>query len=303
MNSTEEIMSAVLPPRTETEQPLRVDRRSNISRRELIEEYIVPGRPVVLTDAARAWPAMGKITPEYLAAHYGHLTKEVKGTRYTLAEYVDLMRASTPAAPAPYPFSLNMEHAMPELLAELRPDIVYAKSDRVRHPLLPKMFLLNTTPYELFLGGNGASFPYLHVDALFLHTQITQLYGAKEFFLYPPSQQQYMYPRPDNAKVSQVDVLQPDYAKFPLFRQAQPIVFTVQQGETLIFPTGWWHTTKIHEPCISYGRVHLNAGNWDAFARDHFELRKTKHRAFATAALLYSNALGKVLDWHERGTL
>lgn len=277
-----------------------VDKRTNISQRELIKEYVEPGLPVVLIDAARAWPAMGKITPAYLKAHYGHLTRAIKGTTYTLAEYVDLMLASTPAHPAPYPFNLDMQRVLPELLRDLQPDIVYAKSDRVKHPLLPKMLLLNTTPFELFLGGNGAAFPYLHIDALFLHTQITQLYGAKEFFLYSPDQSPYMYPRADNAKTSQIEAFHPDYDKFPLFRHAKPIVFTLEEGETLLFPTGWWHTTKIHEPSISFGRSQLNAGNWDDFAQDHFALRKGKHPVFAAAALLYSKALGKVLDWQEQ---
>lgn len=276
-----------------------IDKRSNISRRELIKEYIEPNIPVVLTDAARAWPAMGKITPAFLKDRYGRLTREVQGASYTLADYVDLMPASTPAQPLPYPFSLDMQQLMPELLPELRPDIVYAKSDRLKHPLLPKMLLLNTTPYELFLGGNGASFPYLHVDALCLHTQITQLYGAKEFFMYSPDQAPYMYPRADNGKVSQVKAFEPDYEQFPLFQHAKPLVFTVEEGETVLFPTGWWHTTKIHGPCISFGRSQLNAGNWNAFAQDHFALRKDKYRVFATAALLYSKALGKVMDWQE----
>lgn len=280
-----------------------IDKRSNLSRRELIKEYIEPGLPVVLADAARAWPAMGKVTPAYLKERYGHLTREVKGTPYTLAEYVDLMPASTPASPLPYPFNLDMQQTMPELLTELRPDIVYAKSDRLKHPLLPKMLLLNTTPYELFLGGNGASFPYLHVDALFMHTQITQLYGAKEFFLYSPDQAPYMYPRADNGKMSQVAAFTPDYEKFPLFKHAKPLVFTLEEGETLLFPTGWWHTTKIHEPCISFGRSQLGANNWEAFARDHFALRRGKYPVFAAAALLYSKALGQLLNWQEKSAV
>lgn len=283
-----------------TPNPAKVDKRSKLSRREFIEQYVEPGLPVVLTDVVGAWPAMGKITPEYLKTHYGHLTRDVKGTTYTLAEYVDLLPTSTPANPLPYPFNLNVTQVMPELLADVEPGVVYGKSDRITHRLLPKMFLLNTTPIELFLGGNGASFPYLHIDALCLHTQITQLYGAKEFFLYPPNQRPYMYPRPDNDKVSQVDIFNPDYEKFPLFRHAKPVVVTVEEGETLFFPTGWWHTTAIHGPCISFARSYLNAGNWDAFVQDHYRLRKPKYPLFASAARLYSQALGKLLDRQEK---
>jgi len=280
-----------------------IDRRSNLSRKELIEQYVEKGIPVVLTDEAVKWPGMGKITPDFFKNKYGHLVKEIKGKKYTVAEYVDLMLASTPENPAPYPCNLNVKDNFPELLAEITPDILYSKSDRVNHPLLPKFLLGSTEVYEFFLGGNGTSFPYLHVDVLFLHTQITQLWGSKEFFLYPPDQSAYMYPRADNPKASQVNPFKPDYEKFPLFKKAKSLTITVQQGETILFPTGWWHTTQIHEPCISLGRVQLNASNWDAFINDNYDLWKYFHPNVAKLAgpvRLYGRALGKLMNLQEK---
>jgi hypothetical protein len=283
-----------------TPTPLTIDKRSNLSQQELLNEYVKPGRPVVLTDVARRWGAMGKFTPAFFKQHYGHLTKEIKGQTYSMAEVADLILTSSPTKPAPYPFNLNMEEFFPELLADLKPEIVFGKSDRVKHPLLPKLMLRGTQVYELFLGGNGACFPYLHVDALYLHTQITQLYGSKEFILFPPDQMPYLYPRADNQKVSQVDIFNPDYEKFPLFRHAAPVRVTVEEGETILFPTKWWHTTQIHEPCISVGRVHLNEWNWTDFNRDNFELRRKKHPAVALATLVYGKALGQLLALQDK---
>jgi histone arginine demethylase JMJD6 len=272
-----------------------IDKRSGLSHQELLHEYVKPGLPVVLTDATRQWTAMGKFTPAFFKQHYGHLTKEIKGHTYSMAEVADLILTSSPANPAPYPFNLNIEEFFPELLADLQPEIVFGKSDRVKHPLLPKLMLRGTQVYELFLGGNGASFPYLHIDALYLHTQITQLYGSKEFILFSPEQTPYLYPRADNKKVAQVDIFNPDYEQFPLFRHATPVRVTVEEGETILFPTKWWHTTQIHEPCISVGRVHLNEWNWTDFNRDNFELRRKKHPAVALATLAYGKALGHLL--------
>lgn len=277
-----------------------IDKRSNISQQELLKEYIEPGIPVVLTDATRDWRAMGKFTPEFFKNTYGNLTKEIKGQTYSLAEVADLILTSTPENPAPYPFNLNIERNFPELLEDLKPEIVFGKSDRVKHPLLPKLMLRATEVYELFLGGNGAGFPYLHVDALFLHTQITQLYGAKEFILYSPDQTPFLYPRSDNQKVSQVNTSAPDYEQFPLFREAKAVKVMVEEGETILFPTKWWHTTKIHEPSISVGRVHLNEWNWTDFNRDNFELRRKKHPAVALATLAYGTVLGHWLNMQEK---
>ena len=265
-------------------------------------EYIKPGIPVVLTDATNEWRAMGKFTPEFFQKHYGHLTKEVKGQTYTMADIVDRIQISTPENVAPYPFCLDVKQLLPEILAEMEPDINLGKPDRARHPMLSKLLLANSVTHELFLGGNGGRFPYLHIDLLFMHTQITQLYGSKEFLLYSPDQTPYLYPKEENTKVSQVDVFNPDHEKFPLFKKARPIRVTVGEGETILFPTKWWHTTQIHEPCISIGRNYLNEWNWSDFVQDNFELRKKKFPVLALAMLAYTKVLGGIMDVQEKLT-
>ena len=277
-----------------------VDKRTNLSQRELMAEYIEPGIPVVLTDATDHWPALGKFTPAFFKKRYGHLTKEIAGQTYRMAEVADLILTSSPENPAPYPFNLNIEKFFPELLEDIKPEIVFGKSDRVKHPLLPKLMLRGTQVYELFMGGNGGAFPFLHIDALFLHTQITQVYGSKEFILYSPDQTPYLYPKADNAKISQVDVFKPDYEGFPLFRNAKPVRVLVEEGETILFPTKWWHTTQIHEPCISVGRVHLNECNWADFNRDNFDVRKKRYPAVAAATLAYGKVLGHLMAMQEK---
>jgi hypothetical protein len=276
-----------------------IDRRSNLSRKELIKEYIEPGRPVVLTDAARRWPGMGKVTPQFIKEKYGHLTKKIKGVEYNFAELIDKVLASTPENPAPYPFNVNVEYYCPEMRKEFKPEIVFGKLDRINHPLLPRFMMSGTEVYEFFIGGRGASFPFLHVDELYLHNQLTQLYGSKEFILFPPDQTQYLYPQPNNPKVSQVDVLHPDYERFPLFREARALRVMVNQGETLLFHTGWWHITQIYEPCISLGRCHLNGSNWKAFVKDEAKVWKRRSALMSKAVYAYGMALGMLMDVQE----
>ncbi|MFI5151875.1 MAG: cupin-like domain-containing protein [Chitinophagales bacterium] len=277
-----------------------LDRRDHLSKKELIREYIEPGIPVILTDAAKDWEAMGKITPQFIKEKYGQFRKEVNGIGYSFAELIDLVLASTPDHPAPYPFNCNIEYYFPELRKLAKPEIVYGKIDRVNHPLLPRFMFIGTEPYELFIGGNGASFPWLHIDALFLHNSLTQVFGAKDFILYSPDQARFMYPRLDNPKLSQVNVLKPDYEKFPLFKEARPIKVTVNQGDTILFPTGWWHVTQIHEPCISLGRIQLNGSNWNNYVDDAYSIWKKKLGPAASLIWLYGRALGVVMDIQEK---
>jgi histone arginine demethylase JMJD6 len=277
-----------------------VDRHTNLSHADFINNYVNKSLPVVLTDAAKDWPAMGKLTPQYFKDNYIHISKTVDGVTYSMAEYIDLMLASTPEKRAPYPYNFDVKKTFPELMPDFKPEIVYGKMDRINHKLMPKKLLQGTTVYELFFGGNGSSFPSLHYDALFMHTQITQLYGAKDFIMYPPSATPNMYPYLNNPKFSQVNFLNPDHEKFPLYKEAEPIVFTLQEGETLLFPSGWWHTTKINEPSITLGRAQLNGYNWDNFIKDRYVNWKKKISYAAAPVLLYGKIVGGIMDRQEK---
>ena len=65
--------------RQSMQNPFQIDRRSNLGRKALLNEYVNKNLPVILTDAAKDWPAIGKWTPEFFKTHYGHLTKELDG--------------------------------------------------------------------------------------------------------------------------------------------------------------------------------------------------------------------------------
>lgn len=280
--------------------PSSIDKREKLSKKEFLNEYVFRGIPVVVMDAAKNWNAMGKFTPDFFKLNYGQLIKKVKGVDYTISEFIDLMLKSSPENPAPYPFNLNVEKYFPNLMKDIMPHLLYGKSDRVSNPLLPKFMLKGTEVYELFFGGNGSFFPTLHIDALYLHTQITQVYGSKEFILYGPEQSEFMYPRSDNNKLSEVNIFNPDYEKHPLFRNAKPSKVTVNEGETIFFPTGWWHATQIHEPCISLGRIQLNAANWNDFVSDNNKLWKKYNPKVAPLMNAYAKMLGSFMNLQEK---
>lgn len=286
-------------PKPQATTAFTIDKRSNLSREELIKEYVEPSIPVVLTDATNNWNAFGKLTPQFFKENYGNVSKEVKGISYKMADVINLILQGNLGKKVPYPYNFDLEQVFPELLDEFMPEILYSKSDRINHPLVPKILQRGTTRYELFFGGKGSFFPFLHIDALNLHTQITQIYGSKDFILYPPEQSPYMYPSEGNRKFSCVDIYNPDFQEHPLFKNAQPTRVTVNQGETIIFPTGWWHSTQIHEPCISFARVHLNAANWDLFIADNYRALKKRVSFLASPLLVYGKIAGSIIKKQE----
>ncbi len=286
------------PDKKYASNELGVDRRTGLTQKELINEYIDPARPVILTDAVKDWPAMGKWTPDFFKKNYGHITFKEGGSGpdITLAEQIDRMKASTPENPAPYPCQLGFNN-FPELLADVRPAVKWGPSDRTMHPLLPKAMLGGTVLHELLFGGRGAVFPYLHYDMLGLSTQLTQIYGDKEFYFFPPEQTEFLYPQKDSHRTSEIgNMFAPDLKKFPLFAKAKPIVTTLYQGETIYFPTRWWHATKIHGECITYGRAVLNHANWHNFMRENRDHWRRYHPKMATPGYVFGKALGGVMS-------
>lgn len=276
-----------------------VDRREGLSPRELLHEYDLRGRPVIV-DHARPWPALHRWSFELFRTRYGHLTRTVDGRTITLAEQIDRIHTSTEEDPAPYPFNFDLRESFPELLQDLRPRLSYGRRDRAEHALVPRPLLNGTTVHELFFGGRGSFYPVLHYDLLGMATQITQIRGDKEFFLFPPEQTPLMYPRSDNPRLSQVgNAFAPDLERFPLYRYVKPHYACVREGETLFFPPGWWHATWIDGPSITYGRTVLNAGNWRRFAREKYTNWKRSSPMLALPAFAACRALGLMLSFTE----
>ncbi len=273
-----------------------VERRSGLSTKEFVREYVAKGKPVILTDHTRNWPAMGKWTPEFFSANYGQIPNVVKGVTYTIAEQMELIRTSTEEKPAPYAYHFDIDTVFPELKPDVEP-LLLGRSDRLVHPYIPNAIIRGTLKHEVFFGGKGSSFPILHVDLQHLHTQITQLFGDKEFFLFPPDQTPYMYPKKDYPLYSEVDkVFNPDLEQFPLFTKAKGYRELLKEGETIFFPTGWWHTTLIPGPSISYGRALLDGTNWKPYLKDTYDGWKKKSPLLALPAYMVGQLAGALVD-------
>ena len=45
-------------------------------------------------------------------------------------------------------------------------------------------------------------------------------------------------------------------------KKATPIRFTVNEGETVFIPAGWWHSTKMSQLSMSLAESALDRGNW-----------------------------------------
>ncbi len=247
----------------------QVERRTRLAPTEFRGQYLLPRRPVVLTGAAAAWPIYGRGTPEYFRRCYGDRGVQLFGQACRLGDLIELLQDATPAKPGPYPCKFEIAGEFPELLAQVAPRPALSVPDRQSSALLPQALFEGVNNLEIFFGGAGGRFPYLHYDVLHLHAWITQLHGNKEFTLYAPGQEALLYVNPELPWQSLIRNHQrPDFARYPLFRRAHAQTVVVHPGETLFLPCGWWHTARSLDFTISVAFDQLGADNWSDFVDD-----------------------------------
>lgn len=263
-----------------------VERRSGLGVDEFVERYRNPLRPVILTDAAREWPLYGVASPDWFRQHHGDHVVRVRGHDYRLAELLDLLEQSSPEQPAPYPCKFEIAKTFRDLIGEVVPRFACSLPDRQAHPLVPQHLFRYVNNLEIFFGGPGGGFPYLHYDVMRLHAWITQLYGDKEFTLYAPDQAHLLYVNPQMPWQSSVqNHHEPDYERYPLLRQAVARKVVVHAGETLFVPCGWWHTARSLTTTISVAFDQLGPSNWRAFVGDVVDERRRKGQPLKAAML------------------
>ena len=261
-----------------------VDKRERLSRREFLHDYVLKGRPVILTDAAQGWGALSKWTPAFFRERYGSKQVPVFERKRAVTvkamvrmeEYINEILASSSQSHAKYLFSLRIPKEFPELLGDLEPRPLHWDPNWLDSKyLLPGMSrfkLRNITGLEMNIGGAGSVFPFLHYDDLLTQTFITQVHGRKEWIMYEPSDTPFMYPSEEEGNISQVPMEEDiDLCKFPLYAQATPIRFVLEEGEMLYGAPGWWHVTRALTPSIAVVLSTANGPIWSKVTKASFQ--------------------------------
>lgn len=292
-------MSSIAAPAYTHAKTFTVDRRSGLSYADFAAGYLVPQKPVIITDGLADWPALSKWTPEFFKTVHGDKQVTVSGTVMRLGDYIDVVLTSSEARPSPYLSRLLVRQQFPEIAADILPELKYTLPDRLRSRLaVGKTRSPHGIP-ELLISGVGGRFS-LHVDALHMLGFVTQIHGDKEFMIFAPSDGRYLYPLEDAKHSAVVNPFAPDMDKFPLFAQATPARFVLRAGETIFNPAGWWHATRILSPSIAMVISTVGASNWNAYADDLARPRPGVPRPVTAALRLYLSMVGHVLSAKER---
>jgi len=293
-----------------------IERRETLSYEEFAEAYLYPLKPVIVTGALRQWKAVGRWTPEFFKREFGQMKFKLEddlkakvgykagegAAEYTMERFIDRVLESTEQNPAPYFRNRILYDLFPTLRNDIEPLPEYFQPNWLPDRYLVKYVrdVLNRgAAIEIYIGGKGGAFPVLHYDGAGTHAFLMQIYGRKQFIIYSPEQEPYLYPSSEKRNLSTVnDLDNPDLQKFPLFAKAEPSKFVLEPGELLFIPSHWWHTTKMLTPCISISANVLNQSNWKELV--DFVARGRRNPVVSLGSRVYLNCAGAWRSWRDR---
>jgi hypothetical protein len=244
--------------RTALSQFPEVDRRDNLSLSEFRRDYLYRGRPVVITNAMEHWKARTAWTLDYFKTRYGQTAVTVHrlgGERYSpdgvksmpLSAFIDSIKSRDFDA---YPHYVRDDWRLFITHKELLTDYEIPKYFFDWFVFLPP-FMRLIYP-RLFIGPKGAVTP-LHMDIWRTHAWLGQIVGRKRWILFSPDQHQFLY----DCAVQPHD---PDFDRYPLFRQAKPIECTIGPGDLIFVPGGWAHEVVSLDATISITHNYMGPG-------------------------------------------
>ena len=202
-----------------------IERRSGLTRETFAEAYLRPLKPVVFTDLMANWPATQKWTIDYFKENYGDLMVPVVSNNYsrpgkgyleadmqiTFREYLEILEMGPSDLRI---FLWNIFRQAPELRDDFTmPDIMDG--------------FVNEVPF-FFFGCEGSRVA-LHYDIDMSHVFLNQLHGRKRVILFSPEQSRQLYHMPFTV-ASHVNVLKPDYERYPALQQAKGLEVMLMPG-------------------------------------------------------------------------
>ena len=218
-----------------------VTRIENISRKDFIENFYKPQKPVLITGLTKDWPAYEKWKLSYIQERagdqivplYNNEPAKDKQSVYApvkemkLYDYIELLKTEPTDLRI---FFYNILKEMPELIKDFDyPDIGLKFFKK-----LPALFF-----------GGGKSKVFMHYDIDLPDSMHFHFDGDKEVTLFSPEQSQYLYKVPFSIhNIEDIDMNRPDFEKYPALKYAEGIKAQMKHGDALYMPSGYWHSIR-----------------------------------------------------------
>lgn len=225
-----------------------IPRRRNLSKEDFLKEYFVPGKPVIIEDLTKDWPAYQKWDFEYFKEKAGDVVvpvydgKPAKGRenshgpamKIPFGEYIDILKKGPTDLRM---FFFNLLQNCSELVKDFR------------YPELGVKFFKKLP--VLFVGGEGSKV-VMHYDMDLANNFHFNFTGEKKVILYGPEQTKFLYKVPYSiVSMEIIDMDEPDFEKYPALAKAKGHLAELRHGDCLFIPSEWWHFVKYETPSLS----------------------------------------------------
>jgi hypothetical protein len=209
-----------------------IEQCENVTPQEFMEKYQKHNKPVLLKGAALSWKE--RWTPETLKERHGShpvIAESKEPQVYVrtlktvpLADLIETVQQNS----LDYRFrSMAFLSQVPDLQSEFQQNNCFA-------PFFPGC---PDVRHQFWITPTGNT-TMLHHDSFFDNLNV-QIYGRKHFVLIPPSA--YKKVHPHLFWESLLNPLQPDYAKYPRFKNVELYEAIAEPGDLMFIPQLWWH--------------------------------------------------------------
>ncbi|TVZ08572.1 Cupin-like domain-containing protein [Cellulophaga sp. RHA_52] len=272
-----------------------IPRVKNITKEDFLKHFLKPQKPVIIERFIEEWPAYSKWNLEYMKSVAGDKIVPLYDDRpvdykdgfnephakMKMADYIDLLKKE------PTKFRIFLWNILKEV-PQLQRDFTYPDFG---------LRLMKSLPM-LFFGGKD-SHTFMHYDIDLANIFHFHFEGDKQIILFNQSQNKYLYKVPHSLITNEsIDFSNPDYSKWPALKQAKGYKTTLQHGEVLYMPEGYWHYMKYLTPGFSM--------SLRAIARNPKNLSKALYNVFIMRN--YDNVMRRIkgqkwIDWKNKKSI
>lgn len=230
-----------------------IERRYNLSSNEFKNDYVELGKPVIISGVISNWSGFDKWSLKYLKKISPSLNiyakrfsnKEIEICRLTMKQYIELIESYEKDPEnhplPPYCHDLPLFSLIPSLIEDVKP---------FPFEYLPEWYWYKWWRYCQFFLGSSNSITPLHFDCLLTNNIFFQIAGRKQFTILLPEDAKYCYRQ--GWRWFSVNPENPDFNKYPDYKNARPITFIVNPGEILYMPPGTLHHVRSLDMSISF---------------------------------------------------
>lgn len=225
-----------------------IPREQAISKKDFLERYFKPQKPVVIENFTEQWPAYSKWSLDYIKDVAGKKMVPLYDNRpvdhkdefnephatMKMADYIDLLKKE------PTKYRIFLWNILKEI-PELQNDFSYPDFGLRLMKKLPMLFF-----------GGKQSYTFMHYDIDLANIFHFHFEGKKEGILFDQKQSKYLYKIPYSLITREdIDFANPDYKKWPALKKATGWKCNMNHGDVLYIPEGYWHYMRYLTPGFS----------------------------------------------------